>query len=95
MTRTIVRYTVRPEQAALNEELIRGVFAELRELAPPAFHYEVFVLDDGVSFLHMVQYEQGANPLPAMASFKRYTAEVRERCAEQPVVSEMREIGSA
>jgi hypothetical protein len=91
----MVQYTVRPEQAALNEELIRGVFAELHELAPPAFQYEVFVLDDGASFLHIVEHEQGANPLPAMASFKRYAAGVRERCVAPPVVSQMRAIGSA
>jgi hypothetical protein len=94
MTRRMVRYRVRPADAALNEELVRGVFAELRELRPEGLRYSAFVLDDGVSFVHIVEHEDGANPLPEMQSFKRYTATVRERCEEQPVVSELREIGS-
>ncbi len=57
MTRTMVRYKVRPDQAALNEELIRGVFEELRELRPETLSYQVFVLDDGVSVVHIVEYE--------------------------------------
>jgi hypothetical protein len=94
MIRRMIRYKVRPGEAALNEELIRGVFDELREPQPAGFHYEVFVLDDGVSFVHIVEHEQGANPLPGMAAFERYTAGVRERCEEQPVVTELRAIGS-
>jgi hypothetical protein len=93
MTRTMVRYKVRPEQAALNEDLIRGVFEELHALRPEGLSYQVFALDDGVSVVHIVEYE-GANPLPGLASFKRYTAEVRERLEEGPVFSELREIGS-
>jgi hypothetical protein len=94
MTRTMVRYKVRPGQESLNEELIRGVFEELRELEPADFRYQVLVLDDGLTFVHLVEYEQGANPLPGLVSFTRYTAEVRERCEEQPEVGELREIGS-
>jgi hypothetical protein len=93
MTRTMVRYRVRPDQAAVNEELIRGVFEELRRLRPPGFRYHVFVLDDGVSYVHVVEHEPGANPLPGLAAFRRYTAEVRERCEEEPVVSGLREVG--
>jgi hypothetical protein len=93
MTRTMVRYKVRPDQAALNEELIGGVFKELHELQPEAFSYQVFVLDDGVSVVHIVEYE-GTNPLPGLASFKRYSADVRDRLEDGPVFSEMRQIGS-
>jgi hypothetical protein len=90
----MVRYKVRPEQASLNEELIRGVFEELHELRPDGFSYRVLVLDDGLTYVHIVEHEQGANPLPGLASFKRYTAAVRERCEEQPVFSEAREVGA-
>jgi hypothetical protein len=93
MTKTMVRYKVRPDQAALNEELIRGVFDELDELQPEAFSYKVFVLDDGVSVVHIVEYD-GSNPLPGLPSFKRYSADVRERLDDAPVFSELRELGS-
>ena len=86
-------YKVAPEEAALNEELIRGVFEELHELRPEAFSYRVFVLEDGVSVVHIVEYE-GSNPLPGLASFKRYNADVRARLQEGPAFSELREIGS-
>jgi hypothetical protein len=94
MTRTMVRYRVRSDQAALNEKLIRAVFDELRSRAPEGFRYQVFVLDDGVSFVHIVEHEPGANPLPEMPAFKRYTAAVRERCQEQPLVTGVRVLGS-
>lgn len=94
MTKKMVRYEVRPEAAAENEELIRGVFAELRELDLDGFRYEVFVLGDGVSVVHVVEHPDGANPLPELESFKRYSADVRERLVAEPVFDELREVGS-
>ena len=93
MKRSIISYKVKPDQAALNEELIRDVFDELGERDPPGVRYEAFVLEDGVSFVHVVEYD-GENPIPDLRAFKRYSAEVRERCEGQPVVSQAREIGS-
>lgn len=94
MTRKMVRYEVRPEAAARNEELIREVFAELYGLDLDGFRYEVFVLQDGVSVVHLVEHPDGANPLPELESFKRYSAEVRERLVAEPVFDELREVGS-
>jgi hypothetical protein len=48
-----------------------------------------------VSFVHLVEHSDGANPLPELDAFKRYIAEVRERCAVQPVFDELREVGSS
>jgi hypothetical protein len=36
MKRTVISYQVRPETAAVNEELIRGVFNELAQNPIPA-----------------------------------------------------------
>jgi len=94
MTRKMVRYEVRPEAAARNEELIRDVFAELRALDLDSFRYEVFVLGDGVSVVHLVEHPDGANPLPELESFKRYSAGVRERLVAEPVFVELRVLGS-
>jgi hypothetical protein len=93
MRRAIVSYKVRPETASENEELIRGVFDELAVADPKGVRYSAFVLDDGVSFVHVVEHE-GDNPIPELAAFKRYSEAVRERCAEPPVVAEAREIGA-
>jgi hypothetical protein len=94
MTRKMVRYEVRPEAAERNEELIRDVFEELRVLDLDDFSYEVFVLGDGVSVMHLVEHPDGANPLPGLESFKRYSAGVRERLVAEPVFDELRELGS-
>ena len=53
MKQVIVRYKVKPEQAAENEELVRAVYAELHETKPASLHYATFRLDDGVSFVHL------------------------------------------
>ena len=94
MTRKMVRYEVRPEAADRNEELIRDVFAELQGLDHDGFRYEVFVLGDGVTVVHLVEHPDGANPLPELASFKRYSADVRERLVAEPVFEELRKVGS-
>jgi hypothetical protein len=49
----MVRYRVKPEAAAENEALVRAVFAEIFAAAPEGLRYECFVLDDGVTFVHI------------------------------------------
>jgi hypothetical protein len=94
MKRTVVSYTVRPETAKVNEELIRGVFDELAQVEPANVRYTAYALDDGVSFLHIVEVEDGENPIPDLASFKRYSEAVLERCQQQPLVNRAREVGA-
>jgi hypothetical protein len=94
MKRTMVTYKVRPEAAAVNEELIRGVFGELAQAEPQNVRYTAFVLGDGVTFVHIVEIEDGENPIPQLGSFKRYTEAVLERCEDQPVVTEPRVVGT-
>jgi hypothetical protein len=94
MKRTIISYTVRPATAKVNEELIRDVFDELAEVEPENVRYTAYALEDGVSFLHLVEVKDGENPIPDLASFKRYTEAVLERCQQQPVVNQAREVGT-
>ena len=49
MRRVMVRYRVKPDQAAANEQLVRDVYEELAQLRPDGFHYGTFKLDDGVT----------------------------------------------
>jgi hypothetical protein len=94
MRRLMVTYRVRPEAAAENEELIRDVFGELHAADPAGLRYAVYARDDGVTFVHVVEHEDGHNPLPELEAFKRYTGAVLERCQEPPVAGEVREIGA-
>jgi hypothetical protein len=90
----MVRYKVRPEYAAANEELVRAVYEELGQSGLTDLRYATFVLADGVSFVHLAEAEEGNTTLPSLESFKKFQAGISERCVEPPVVSELREVGS-
>jgi quinol monooxygenase YgiN len=96
MRRVMVRYRVRPDQAAANEELVRAVYDELGSVDPGGLRYATFVLEDGVTFVHVAQIESddGRNPVTELPTFRRFVETVRERCEEPPVTSELREVGS-
>ena len=84
MRQVMVRYKVKPDRAEENEQLVRAVYEELAATAPPALRYATFRLDDGVSFVHIATVEGAHNAL----------ADVRDRCEEPPVVTELHEVGS-
>jgi hypothetical protein len=94
--RVIVRYKVKPDRVAENEELVRAVYDELHRIQPGGLRYATFKLDDGVSFVHLASNEtvDGRNPLSDLQAFKQFQANIEERCDEAPVVTEMGEIGS-
>jgi hypothetical protein len=95
MKQVIVRYQVKPERAAENEELVRAVYAELHETKPAGLHYATFRLDDGVSFLHLSAHDNdGPSPLTNTEAFNSFQEKIADRCDEAPVVSSLTEIGS-
>jgi hypothetical protein len=94
MRHVMVRYKVKPERAAENEELVRAVYDELHRTEPAGLRYATFQLDDGVSFVHLASTDDGQNPLPQVEAFQRFQENIRDRCDEVPVVAQLREIGS-
>jgi hypothetical protein len=94
MRRVMVRYRVKPDRVAENEELVRAVYEELHRTEPNGLRYATFKLDDGVSFVHVASTEAGSNPLADVAAFKTFQQDVGERCDEAPVVTELHEVGS-
>jgi hypothetical protein len=96
MRRIMVRYKVKPDRVAENEELVRAVYEELHRIEPAGLRYATFRLGDGVSFVHLssVETEDGGNPLSQVQAFARFQESIGERCEEAPVVSELSEIGS-
>jgi quinol monooxygenase YgiN len=94
MKTVIVRYRVHPDRAAENEALIRAVYEELHTNRAEGLRYATFKLDDGVSFLHIAETEDGHNPLPGTQAFKAFQAEIEDRCEQPPVVSELTQIGA-
>jgi hypothetical protein len=94
MKRVIVRYKVKPDQVPRNEELVRAVYKELDRVEPEDLRYATFKLDDGVSFAHIAETEDGANPFAEVKAFKEFQEDIGARCDEPPVVTEMETIGS-
>jgi quinol monooxygenase YgiN len=96
MRQVMVRYKVKPDRVAENEELVRAVYAELARTQPGGLRYATFQLEDGVSFVHIssLETEDGRNPLSELEAFARFQEGIGDRCDEAPVVAPLREIGS-
>ena len=96
MNRVMVRYKVRADRAAENEDYIVRVFEQLEREKPSGLCYASFKLEDGVSFVHIVSHEaaDARNRLTELSVFKAFAAGVRDRCQEPPTTVELNEIGS-
>jgi hypothetical protein len=94
MAQVMVRYKVKPDRAEENTALVRAVYEELHRTAPTDLTYATFVLEDGVSFVHLATHDGDDNPLAQVEAFQRFQEHVRDRCDEPPVVSRMLEVGS-
>jgi hypothetical protein len=91
----MVRYRVKPDRVQENERLVNDVYEELGEVQPDGFRYATFKLDDEAGFMHLaVQADGVENPLPKLAAFGRFQADIADRCEEQPVVTPLEEVGS-
>jgi hypothetical protein len=62
--------------------------------ASGGLRYATFLLDDGVSFVHIAQADADPNPLPQTAAFQEFQREIADRCEEQPQASEVQEVGA-
>jgi hypothetical protein len=91
-----VRYAVKPDEVENNLAAVRAVYEELDATRPDGFRYATFQLADDVGFVHIHSDESddGANALSEVAAFKEFQRGIRNRCAEPPVVTELREVGS-
>jgi hypothetical protein len=94
MKRVLVRYRVKPEHAARNEELVRAVYDELARTKPDGLRYQTLLLEDGVTFVHLAVHAEDDNPLSRVEAFKRFTQDIGARCDEVPVVSTARVVGT-
>jgi hypothetical protein len=94
MSQIVVRYRVKPDRADENARLVRDVYAELAEAKPEGFRYVTFVLEDGVSFVHVAFDENETQPLQQIAAFGRFQADIRARLDEGSVASKAEVVGS-
>jgi hypothetical protein len=94
MRTVLVRYKTKEDQAEANATLVRAVFAELAGRAPGGFHYVTLRLADGVTFMHLATMEGTTSPLQSLPAFQAFQENIRARCVEPPVLSEVTVVGS-
>jgi hypothetical protein len=82
----VVRYRVRPDAVEENEQLVRGVFAELAQQRPPGLQYCAMRVDER-TFVHVAVIDGETNPLESIDAFGAFTRSLAERCEELPQAS--------
>ena len=94
MSRTIVRYTVKPGSEEHNAELVRAVYRELAEVQPSGFRYATYRLHGGRTFIHIAEQSgNGETPLSRLKAFREFQAGIRERCESGPTAGPAEQIG--
>ena len=95
MEKVIVRYKLKAGKAEENEELVKGVYEQLHREGMVGLSYATYKLDDGLTFIHIANYlGEGKAPLPGIEAFRIFSAKIKDRCDELPVVTHVTEIGS-
>lgn len=92
----LVSYKLKSDCVAENERLVLAVFEALKKATPPGLHYATFKQADGLSFVHLVAYDEGEGngALTGLAEFKAFAEGVKQRCETPPVRVDLTEIGS-
>ena len=93
MMQTLIRYQTKPEKTEENKRLIQDVFRELHAASPEGVRYASFSDDDG-NFFHLVTVQSESNPIPELAAFKRFQAEIKDRCVSAPEFHEVQIVGN-
>jgi quinol monooxygenase YgiN len=96
MKTLMIRYKVKKDQAAANEELVHAVFDEVRTRRPAGLRYATFRLDDGVTFVHIATMAEPAagDALTGLPSFKAFQKNLHARCVEAPEPVELHPVDS-
>lgn len=94
MTKVHIRYTVRPDEVSENIALLRAFFDELEAVRSPGLIYETYLLEDGITFVHMVDSATNAEPFGDLPTYRRYRDTIQARCIELPQMVAFKDIGS-
>lgn len=92
MRRVLVRCTVKPGLAAVNERLVQAVHDEPHDAEPDDLRYATFRLDDGLTFVHVAFGGSigGRNPLLEIRAFQRDREGTTDRCDTAPQAAELK-----
>lgn len=90
----MVRYKVKSDAVAENEKALKKVFVAIEEDSPRGVRYTSCKQADGVSFVAMVQLDDGAVPLTEKEYFKEFQVGLMSRLDGQPVQEELQVVGA-
>ena len=94
MTMRMVTYRVKDGRAEENSAYVREVMADLERRRTEGVTYSVYLLDDGVSFVHVVDEEGDGGKVQVSEAFQRFTATlIEDRCAATPELHQMTLVG--
>ena len=96
MVRRLIRYRVKADKVAENEELVRAVYSGLRGIGDLDVHYATFKLNDGCTFVHIASFpsKEKEAVLTESPAFKAFQKGLKERCEEQPDSQVLTEVES-
>jgi len=80
-------YRVKPGETERNEEQMRRVYEDLHRTVSAGLRSATFVLEDGVSFVHVAvtASEDGSSPLQAVTAFRAVQERIGDRCDGLPM----------
>lgn len=94
MSMRMVTYRVKEGHSEENSAYVREVMADLGARKVEGVTYSVYLLDDGVTFVHVAHEEGDGGALQVSEAFQRFTATlVEDRCADAPVLRKMTLVG--
>jgi hypothetical protein len=94
MSMRMVTYRVKDGLAEENSAYVREVMADLEARRTDGVTYSVFLLDDGLTFVHVVDEEGEGGKVQVSEAFQRFTASlVEDRCANTPELRTMTLVG--
>ena len=95
-TKRVIRYKLKADRAAENEQRIKAVFAQLHTKKPTGVGYTVYKLGDGVSFVHILQYEteEAHQAFVNLPAFREFQDQAKDRFEDPPIARDAEEIGS-
>ncbi|MGQ0575876.1 MAG: hypothetical protein ACT4RN_16975 [Pseudonocardia sp.] len=80
MEHLLMCYRVKADELERHLQLLRAVFADLHATDPGDLAFISYQLDDPQEFIELASASQLPGPLPQMESFRRYRANLEDRC---------------
>jgi hypothetical protein len=90
MTVLMVRSKVKAESAGEVEAAVKAMFAAIEAARPQGVRYASCRLPDGVTYIALLQLEEGVeNPLPSVPAFREFQENVKQWLAEPPTPEQL------